>query len=164
MATSSERVLCTSLHYPYSRRHRKYGGRLHSLVTAKRKVVQKLPEKGHRVRPSAIRRNAQAELKTHAVTYGSLALSPESDHYRSLVEIWVALGASAAEMVSRTKSPFGVGTPLALPLTDGRLSFSRKTQPLACRPVTRRPVKTTLKWRLWGKIAPSRIFFSEFFY
>jgi len=51
-----------------------------------------------------------------------VALSPESARYRSVIEIWVTLGAFAAETVSRTKSRFGVGTPMALRLIDVRLS------------------------------------------
>jgi len=32
-----------------------------------------------------------------------VVLSPESGHYRSLIEIWVSLGASTAETVSPRK-------------------------------------------------------------
>ena len=53
----------------------------------------------------------------------AVGLSLESVRYRLLSEIWVTLGASTAEVVSRTKkNPFGVGTALVLPVIDGRLS------------------------------------------
>ena len=59
----------------------------------------------------------------------SVAVSPESDRYGSLSEIWVTLGASTAETSSRTKSRFRVGIPLALPLIDEGFDKSKNVTP-----------------------------------
>jgi len=53
-----------------------------------------------------------------------IALSQGSASYRSLIEIWVILGASTAETLSRT-SRFGVGIPLALHVLGGSLAKSQ---------------------------------------
>jgi len=91
-----------------------------SPVTAKRQVVQKLPEKGNTVRTSAITSNIHKLSRKHMPL--PVAVSPESACYLSVIEICVILGPSTAETVSHTKRRFGMGTPLALALLDGKLN------------------------------------------
>jgi len=103
-----------------SQRHRNFLRRVTSKSCNGKTVSRrekKLPQKGHTVRPSAVKWNAYGEPNTHAVTC-SCVTGDRLLTWRSVIEIWVTLRASTAETVSRTKSRFRVGTPLALPSSN----------------------------------------------